>query len=295
MTEQLRDETFDVQLQDFLAWQASNTAGAPTASDVAARISSRLGATTIALRLAQGRLVWVVLAILLIAALVGLGVVGAGRLNDTTYPQRLTTNELPLAAGIHTAGQPFVVPVTFAVPDGWTGKIDGPYAVFLRRGETEISFARNAVFYQDPCHPERALLDEDSGAARRVLVRTISAAPGFEVLLSGNELTITAPASSADCPMAANGFPIWQVQPYGYPVGYISNEDYTFDPGPGVTPSLPMGATKELQAGLTDHISILQVDSEHFLIDYTLADDGDAALQAEVNAILDSVQINVNQ
>ena len=59
MTERERDETFDLQLQDFLAWQASDTASAPTATDVAARISSRLGATTIALRLAQPRLVWV--------------------------------------------------------------------------------------------------------------------------------------------------------------------------------------------------------------------------------------------
>jgi hypothetical protein len=309
MTERERDETFDVQLQDFLAWQASNTAGAPTATDVAARISSRPGATTIALRLAQPRLVWVVLAILLIAALVGLGVVGAGLLNDTTYPQRLTTNELPLAAGIHTAGQPFVVPVTFAVPDGWTGKIDGPYAVFLRRGETEIAFARIAEFYQDPCHPERGLLYADSGNGMATLAGTISAAPGFEARYQGrvdnhmgyfgdgwgNELTITAPASSADCPMAANGYPIWQVQPYGYPVGFISNEDYKFDPGPGVTPSLPMGATRELLAGRTDHISSFQVESEHFLIDYTLADESDAALLAEVNAILDSVQINVNQ
>jgi hypothetical protein len=76
MTERERDETFDLQLQDFLAWQASDTASAPTATDVAARISSRLGATTTALRLAPS-LTWLVLGILLIATLLGLGMIGA--------------------------------------------------------------------------------------------------------------------------------------------------------------------------------------------------------------------------
>jgi hypothetical protein len=76
MTDRERDETFDLELQDFLAWQASDTASAPTATDVAARISSRLGATTTALRLAPS-LTWLVLGILLIATLLGLGMIGA--------------------------------------------------------------------------------------------------------------------------------------------------------------------------------------------------------------------------
>jgi hypothetical protein len=76
MTERERDETFDLQLQDFLAWQARDTASAPTATDVAARISSRLGATTTALRLAPS-LTWLVLGMLLIATLLGLRMIGA--------------------------------------------------------------------------------------------------------------------------------------------------------------------------------------------------------------------------
>jgi hypothetical protein len=79
MTEQLHDKTFDQQLHDFLAWQARETAGAPSATEVAARISSRLGAPSTGLRLAP-RLVWVVLAGLLIAALAGLGLDGASLL-----------------------------------------------------------------------------------------------------------------------------------------------------------------------------------------------------------------------
>jgi len=243
---------------------------------------------------------------LLLRQQVGVGTPGASpTATPTASPQALTTDERPLAAGTYTAGKPFVVPMTFTVPDGWTGKIDGPYALFLRRGETEISFARAAVFYVNPCHPNRGLADADSGAARNYLAGIVSAAPGFEAFYRGrvdnhagyygdrwgNELTITAPAGSADCPMAANGYPIWQVQPYGYEVGY-AQPGSILHPGVDVKPSLPMGATKELLAGRTDHISSFQVESEHFLIDFTLADESDAAQQAEVFAILDSVQIN---
>jgi hypothetical protein len=90
MTERERDETFDLQLHGFLAWQATDTAGAPTATDVAARISSRVGAPSTDLRLVPPRLVWVVLAGLLIVALVGLGLAGAGlvrpHLSSTSTP-----------------------------------------------------------------------------------------------------------------------------------------------------------------------------------------------------------------
>ena len=79
MTEQQRDETFDQQLHDFLVWQASEIAGAPTATDVVARISTRIGPASTPLRLAP-RLVWVVLAGLLVATLVGLGLAGASLL-----------------------------------------------------------------------------------------------------------------------------------------------------------------------------------------------------------------------
>ena len=90
MTERERDETFDLQLHDFLAWQASDTAGAPTATDVAARIRSRVGAPSTALRLAPPRLAWVVLAGLLIAALLGLGMIGAGLLRP--HPLSVVSN-----------------------------------------------------------------------------------------------------------------------------------------------------------------------------------------------------------
>ncbi len=78
MTRRQHDETFDRQLQDFLAWHAGDTAGAPGAMDVASRISSRPGAATAGSWLGL-HLVWMVVAALLIAMLVGFGVLGAVR------------------------------------------------------------------------------------------------------------------------------------------------------------------------------------------------------------------------
>jgi hypothetical protein len=105
MTERERDETFDLQLHDFLAWQASDTAGAPTSTDVAARISSRLGAPATDLRLALPRLVWVVLAGLLIVALAGLGLVGAGLVR-------------PHPLSVVPAPSPIRTPAASATPNG---------------------------------------------------------------------------------------------------------------------------------------------------------------------------------
>ena len=73
MTERERDDGFDQQLRDFLAWQAADTAGAPTATDIAARVSLRFGTTTTGRRFAPS-LVWLVVGAVLIATLLGLGV-----------------------------------------------------------------------------------------------------------------------------------------------------------------------------------------------------------------------------
>ena len=43
MTDSIRDDQFDRELRAFLAWQAKDTSGAPSATEAAARISSRSG------------------------------------------------------------------------------------------------------------------------------------------------------------------------------------------------------------------------------------------------------------
>ena len=106
MTERERDETFELQLHEFLAWQASDTAGAPSATAVAARITSRVGAPSTELRLALPRLVWAVLAGLLIVALAGLGLVGTGLVRP------------PLLSTSSAAPSPIRTPAASARPHG---------------------------------------------------------------------------------------------------------------------------------------------------------------------------------
>lgn len=77
MTDEMRDDTFDRQIRDFLAWQAAKTAGAPSAADMAATFGAGVGTRPTGLRLAPN-LVWVLVGLLTVA-LVGALVVGAGR------------------------------------------------------------------------------------------------------------------------------------------------------------------------------------------------------------------------
>lgn len=88
MTDRLGDEQLDREIRGFLTWQAEEIAQAPTATEMAVRISSRVGTRTLGLRLAP-QLVWVLLAGLLVVALVGAMVTGAsflqGRPLRTSY------------------------------------------------------------------------------------------------------------------------------------------------------------------------------------------------------------------
>jgi len=81
MTDRMRDEQLDSEIRAFLAWQVGDIAGAPTASEMAERISARAGMRARGLRLTP-QLVWVVLAGLLILALIG-AAVGAMSLRPT--------------------------------------------------------------------------------------------------------------------------------------------------------------------------------------------------------------------
>ena len=79
MSERMSDEQFndpfDGQLQQFLSWEASDVAGAPTSSDVASMILARTDRRTN--RRLSPQLMWIGLTALLIATLVGAAVAGA--------------------------------------------------------------------------------------------------------------------------------------------------------------------------------------------------------------------------
>jgi hypothetical protein len=75
MTDRIGDEQLDREIRTFLAWQAEDVADAPSAMEMAMRVGSRVGTTGAAQRLSP-QLVWVLLAGLLIAALIGALAIG---------------------------------------------------------------------------------------------------------------------------------------------------------------------------------------------------------------------------
>jgi hypothetical protein len=79
MTDRMLDDQLDREVRDFLAWQAEDITEAPTATEMATRITASLGARNVWLR-RQPQLVWVLLAGVLIAALISALLVGAALL-----------------------------------------------------------------------------------------------------------------------------------------------------------------------------------------------------------------------
>ncbi len=76
MTDRISDDQFDREIRDFLAWQERDTAGAPSAFEMSARIEGHTGTGAISQRVAP-RLVWPLLAGLVIVALLGVLTAGA--------------------------------------------------------------------------------------------------------------------------------------------------------------------------------------------------------------------------
>lgn len=115
MTDQMRDDQFDIQLRQFLALQATDTAGAPSAAEMATRLSAR--AKTAHPFGLSPQLMWIVLAGLLMAAIAGAAVAAAlllrneqavlpapsGSPNTTAQVGTLTAMDDPLA---NYCGQP---------------------------------------------------------------------------------------------------------------------------------------------------------------------------------------------
>ena len=85
MTDRMREEQLDREIRGFLAWQAEDIADAPSATEIATYIGSRVRTRTLVPSLAP-QLVWVVLAGLLIAALAGAALVGSSLLQSDPHP-----------------------------------------------------------------------------------------------------------------------------------------------------------------------------------------------------------------
>lgn len=181
-----------------------------------------------------------------------------------------------LKPGTYIAADPFLVPVTFTVPAGWEGNIGGPYAVFLQQasgGVGSIGFTVNQTVYANPCHYDQGPLNPQPGPSVADLASALASMPGLtattptDVTLGGyqgKQLTLTAPASFIGCMLSPDGFRVWE---------------------------LPLGATNDLNPGQADRVWILDVGGQRLVIDALQTPGQTAATTAEVQGILDSIEI----
>jgi hypothetical protein len=181
-----------------------------------------------------------------------------------------------LDPGTYTAGDPFTLDVTFTVPDGWQGRIAGPYLVELRPVDYlgGISFSMFDLVAADPCHLlDEGYVDPTPGPAVDDLETALTNMRGIEVTdradvtvdgYSGAGLTISAPDSFAGCNLPADGYVLWR---------------------------LPLDFTHTVQPGERNRVSILDVDGQRLVIAIREPVGTTDEQRAEAQAIFDSIQI----
>jgi hypothetical protein len=183
----------------------------------------------------------------------------------------------PVAAGTYSAFDPFPVHMTMTIPDGWSGNIGGPYAVFLQRtsGPGQVNFTIFDDVFADPCDHTKGFLSPRPGSSVAELTAALAKMPSVQPTKPVNasiggrsamQLTLTAPPTSATCkPDAGQGmFPAWE---------------------------LPLGAVLGLGTGQQDRVWIMEVDGKRVVIDAQEPVVQDAALHAQIQSILDSIKI----
>ena len=191
-------------------------------------------------------------------------------------PPALTTVRRALEPGTYVTGDPFRLRVTFTVPAGWEGHMGGPYLVDLGRVGGVPGGVFFAIFERvpaDPCHADQGFLDPPPGPTVDDLAMALASLPGLDVTTPtditvdgyrGKQLTLTAPDTFDGCTLSREGYVIWQ---------------------------LPLGATFTMTPGERDQVWILDVDGERLVVDVPELPSSTAQQRAEVQAILDSLQI----
>lgn len=195
-------------------------------------------------------------------------------------PIALSDVQVPLDPGTYVTADPFPLPIRMTVPAGWTGKIGGPYLVLLERTSAPgtIAFSIFDKVFADPCHTTTGYIDPPVGPTVEDLATALGGLPTVEVTTpveatiggrTGQQLTITAPTVTTGCELVPGGtFPIWE---------------------------LPLGSTNELMPGQVDRVWIVDVEGTRLVIDATDSLGTDAALDAEIQGILDSIRIDTTR
>jgi hypothetical protein len=183
----------------------------------------------------------------------------------------------PLEAGRYAIGDPFRAHLTFTLPAGWEGNIGGEYAAFLERGASRergwMDFTDFQAVAADPC--QGTFADPPPGPTVDDLVTALGAVTGIEISevrdvtmdgFAGTELLIVAPNSFVGCQLGNDGYLIWE---------------------------LPLGATHTMSPGEHHRVWILDIDGKRLVITIPEPPEVTDEVRAEIQGILDSMDIEV--
>ena len=230
-----------------------------------------------ATRLAIAAAAIVVVAVLAIKFLPtnGVGPATTPTPTPTRSPIGITTDDQISAAGTYVTDSPFLARVTFTLPAGWEAQVGGPYAVFLDQPNgPALSFMFLDTVYADPCHYDKGPLNPPPGSSVDDLVTALKSLPSVtsaaapDVIVgsyAAKQLTLTAPTSFAGCTLApGGGMRVWE---------------------------LPLGGIRDMAAGQTRRYWILDVNNQRLVIEGTERPGSEAADQAAVQSIVDSMTV----
>ena len=173
------------------------------------------------------------------------------------------------AGARYVTADPFPIRVSFVAPAGWAGNIGGPYAVWTGPAATgnTFSFQLSQAVYTDPCHPEHGTVAGPSP--------TSTAAALVQALISRPGLAKTTPTTTSLAGRPATSFTLT--------LGRSSICDRTY-----LLWELPLGATNELQPGMSERIWVVEVDGQVLTVEADST--GGAAAQQAIQQALDSLR-----
>ena len=186
-------------------------------------------------------------------------------------PHGDSTPGSPLQAGArYVTADPFPIRLSFVAPADWAGNVGGPYAVWTGPSATgnSLSFQLDPAVYADPCHPAQGSV-ASVGPTAGDLVHALVSRPG---------LARTTPTSSKLGGLPATSLTLKLGPPT---IRDCSNGAY-------VLWELPLGATNELQPGMSERVWVVDVAGQALVVE---ADDtGGRAAQQQIQQALDSIQ-----
>jgi len=246
--------------------------------------ASRFPFMTPTLRVAASAAAVIALVVGVVA--IGLGPSGPGAIQVTPTPTPSASpsplvipageGRVLLTPGTYLAASPFPKRVTVTLPDGWSGNIGGPYAVFLSRlvPNAEIDLSIFTTVYADPCHYDRGAMNPPPGPSVDDLVTALTNLPGMTVTpvtdvtiagYHGRQFTMTAPATTDGCTLPPGaGFRIWE---------------------------LPLGATNDMDPGQREQVTVLDVDGTRIVLTVMGFEGATTTPTPEVQGIVNSIRI----